>query len=92
MYLWRKLTLASCGPRSLIADFRDLRDLKHAISSYAEGETLTKVALAVQAQHPCLLTHMPHFLKQAKGKRLTVFMDYDGGPSSQLDSWSFVDV
>ena len=31
-----------------------------------------------QVEHPCLLTHLPQFFELAKGKRVTVFMDYDG--------------
>lgn len=40
-------------------------------------EAMTFNAL-MQAKHPCLLTSLSQFFHLAKGKRVTVFMDYDG--------------
>ena len=37
-------------------------------------------SLAVQAQHPSLLQNFQEFETQAAGKRVAVFLDYDGAP------------
>lgn len=34
--------------------------------------------MAVQASHPCILSSFDDFLEQASGKRVVVFLDYDG--------------
>jgi hypothetical protein len=31
-----------------------------------------------QAEHPCILSHFSEFALSLKGKRLAVFLDYDG--------------
>lgn len=66
-----------------------------AFKPYARGESQGRQLLfalytreaPMQERHPCLLTHLPHFFRQAKGKRLTVFMDYDGGSLSLAASF-----
>jgi hypothetical protein len=32
----------------------------------------------LQAQYPCALEHFDSFAEQARGKRIAVFLDYDG--------------
>ena len=35
----------------------------------------------LQAQYPCVLEHFDSFAEQARGKRIAVFLDYDGAGS-----------
>lgn len=34
--------------------------------------------LLLQAKHPCILQHFNTFLERVNGKRVAVFLDYDG--------------
>jgi hypothetical protein len=34
-----------------------------------------------QDEHPCILQHFDAFLERVNGKRVAVFLDYDGAPS-----------
>lgn len=40
--------------------------------------TLVLLLLLVQAKHPCILQHFDAFLERVNGKRVAVFLDYDG--------------
>lgn len=33
----------------------------------------------LQEEHPCILQHFNAFLERVNGKRVAVFLDYDGG-------------
>lgn len=35
-------------------------------------------ATAAQVKHPCILQHFGAFLERVNGKRVAVFLDYDG--------------
>jgi len=42
-------------------------------------QVFTDLSVIVQAQHPSLLQNFQEFEAQAAGKRVAVFLDYDGG-------------
>ena len=46
---------------------------------YAGALASSLICETVQAQHPSLLQNFQEFEAQAAGKRVAVFLDYDGG-------------
>ncbi|PNH02607.1 putative trehalose-phosphate phosphatase D [Tetrabaena socialis] len=48
------------------------------IRDQAESEEAARAYAAWQGKHPCILTHFESFKAAVEGKRLAVFLDYDG--------------
>jgi hypothetical protein len=50
------------------------------VAGAAAAVLLTKELLLPlpQAKHPCILQHFDAFLERVNGKRVAVFLDYDG--------------
>ena len=41
-----------------------------------------RILSTLQAQYPSLLEHFAQFEERAEGKRVAVFLDYDGEPAT----------
>jgi hypothetical protein len=50
----------------------------HMTAACPLRHTVSKCVSCPQAQHPCVLEHFDSFAEQARGKRIAVFLDYDG--------------